>query len=52
MLVATEAAACGLLVYSMFGNILWDKSFWFAWALLAAAGSVAEESPETAVAEP
>lgn len=45
MLVATEAAACGLLVYSIFGNILWDKSFWFAWALLAAAGSVAEDSP-------
>jgi O-antigen ligase len=51
LLVATEAAACGLLVYSFFGNILWDKSFWFAWAMLAAAGSVAEDSSEPALEE-
>jgi O-antigen ligase len=46
--VATEAAAYGLLAFGFFGTILWDKSFWFAWMLLTAAISV---SATTSVAD-
>jgi len=34
MLVACEAVFCGLLVASLFGNILWDKTFWLSWVFL------------------
>ena len=40
MLVCCEAAFCGMLVVCFFGNSLWDKSFWFAWVLLAFAIAV------------
>ena len=35
LLAACEAAFCGMLVAGFFGNIMWDKSFWMAWTLLA-----------------
>ena len=35
MFVACEAVFCGLLVASLFGNILWDKTFWLSWVFLA-----------------
>lgn len=35
MLVCCEAAFCGMLVVCFFGNLLWDKAFWFAWVFLA-----------------
>jgi O-antigen ligase len=43
--VAAEASACGLLAFGLFGNILWDKSFWFAWMLLTATASVSDKPP-------
>ncbi len=39
-LVACEAAACGVLVACVFGNLLWDKVFWITWVLLAFAFTV------------
>ena len=47
--LATQAAACGALVFGLFGNILWTKGFWFAWMLLAAASAL-DDSPRNAVA--
>ena len=34
-LSALEAACIGTLMSGMFGDILWTKSFWLAWILLA-----------------
>jgi len=34
MLVACEAGFYSILVAGVFGNILWDKTFWLAWVLL------------------
>lgn len=34
-LIACEAAMCGILVASFFLGLLWTKTFWIAWALLA-----------------
>jgi O-antigen ligase len=45
LLIATEAATWGLLVFGIFGTIIWDKSFWFTLMLMSAAGSMAQESP-------
>lgn len=35
MLVCCEAAFCGMLVICFFGNLLWEKAFWFVWVFLA-----------------
>ena len=35
MLFSCEAAFCGMLAASIFGTILWDKTFWLTWVLLA-----------------
>ena len=40
MLVCCEAAFCGMLVICLFGNLLWDKAFWFVWVFLAFAITV------------
>jgi hypothetical protein len=42
--VAAEASAWGLLTFGFFGNILWDKSFWFAWMLLTATVSFSTQT--------
>ncbi|MGH9502217.1 MAG: O-antigen ligase family protein [Terriglobales bacterium] len=34
MLVACEAGFCSILVAGIFGNVLWDKTFWLTWVLL------------------
>lgn len=53
MLVCCEAAFCGMLVVCFFGNFLWDKSFWFAWVLLAFAITVqTTKTPETVALPP
>jgi O-antigen ligase len=48
-LMATVAAAWGMLAFGLFGNILWDKGFWLAWMLLAAAESASEDSSHSIV---
>ena len=40
MLVCCEAAFCGMLIICLFGNLLWDKAFWFVWVFLAFAITV------------
>ncbi len=35
VMAACEAAFCSLLVAGLFGNILWDKTFWLSWTFLA-----------------
>jgi len=47
VLLAAEAGAWGMLTFGLFGNNLWQKSFWFSWMLLAAAVSTASETRET-----
>jgi O-antigen ligase len=34
-LIACEAATCGILVASFFLGLLWTKTFWITWTLLA-----------------
>jgi len=43
LLIATEAATWGILVFGFFGTIIWDKSFWFSLMLMSAAGSLVQE---------
>lgn len=44
MLVACEAGFCGILVAGFFGDILWDKTFWITWVLLAFAITLQKNS--------
>jgi O-antigen ligase len=43
--LATQAAAVGVLVFGLFGNILWTKGFWFTLMILTAAGAL-EYAPD------
>jgi Lipid A core - O-antigen ligase and related enzymes len=43
-LVAFEAACWGMLIAGLSVDILWRKSFWFAWALSVGAMNVQQES--------
>jgi O-antigen ligase len=45
--VAAEASAWGLLAFGFFGNIIWDKSFWFAWMLVTATVSYSAQTYTT-----
>jgi O-antigen ligase len=42
-LASYEAACCALLVAGFFLDIMWDKSFWLAWMLLAMAVRLRED---------
>jgi O-antigen ligase len=46
LLVASEAAFWAVLVFSFFGDPLYDKSFWLAWIMLTFATKLAGESAE------
>lgn len=44
LLTASEAACWALLVFGLFGNNLWSKSFWLPWMLMSAAVTAAQGS--------
>jgi len=50
MLVACEAGFCAVLASGVFGNVLWDKTFWMAWVLLAFAITLQRSSAAQASA--
>jgi O-antigen ligase len=39
-LVGCEAAAWSILTFAVFGNLLWEKSFWLIWIMLAFASQL------------
>jgi O-antigen ligase len=44
--IATEAATWAVLVFGLFGTILWDKAFWFSLMLMSATNRMAIASPK------
>jgi O-antigen ligase len=45
LLVAAEAGFCAVLMAGMFGNLLWDKTFWFSSMLLMLISQVEKSRP-------